>query len=57
MKDQILFVSIGAYHTLRQCEESKLELYVRIDNINQKIGEKRKHLEALRAELKILGQL
>lgn len=56
-RDLCFYFLLAAYHTLRECEENKSELTVKIDETNQRIGEKRKHLETLRGELKILGQL
>ncbi len=46
----------AAYHTLRECEETKAELAQKISQSNQQVVDKRKHLEELRGELKILGQ-
>ena len=46
----------AAFHTLRECQDSKVELGTKISETRQKIGEKRKHLEDLRGELKILGK-
>ena len=46
----------AAYHTLRECEETKAELAKKISHSNEQISEKRKHLEELRGELKILGE-
>ena len=50
-------VHSAAYYTLKECEEVKEQLAVKISDTNYKIGDKRKHLENLRKELKVLGEL
>ena len=47
---------LAAYHTLRECQENKEMLGEKISETRLKIGDKRKHLEELRGELKILGK-
>ena len=46
---------IVAYHTLKECSQQKVGLTEKIELTNEKIKAKRKELERLREELKILG--
>ncbi len=48
---------VAAYHTLRECQLNKETLGEKISQTKLKIGDKRKHLEELRGELKILGEI
>ena len=45
-----------AYVTLSDCANQKDELQQKIDESNEKIGNKRKQMESLREELRVLGQ-
>ena len=45
-----------AYVTLSDCATQKGELQQRMEESNRKIGEKRKQMESLREELRVLGQ-
>ena len=47
----------AAYHTLKDCAEQKKNLSTKIETTNEKIKTKRKQLENLREELKVLGKL
>ncbi len=51
-----LFYS-GAYSILKDCHEKKAELSGKIEETNGRIKLKRKHLEELREELRVLGEL
>ena len=42
--------------TLSDCATQKEELQQKIEESNKKIGDKRKQMESLREELKVLGQ-
>ena len=44
-----------AYKTLKDCGEQKETLTTHIEETNDKIRNKRKHLESLREELRVLG--
>ena len=46
----------AAYHTLKDCAEQKGALSAKIETTNEKIRAKRKQLEGLREELRILGK-
>ena len=47
----------AAYHTLKDCAEHKAGLTKTIEETNDKIKRKRKHLEVLRGDLKVLGKM
>ncbi len=51
-----LFYS-GAYSILKECHEKKAELSGKIEETSGRIKLKRKHLEELREELRVLGEL
>ena len=47
--------SLAAYHTLKECAQQKGVLTEKIQTTNEKIKAKRKQLESLREELRVLG--
>ena len=51
-----MFMHIAAYHTLKECAQQKGVLMEKIQ-VTNKIKAKRKQLESLREELRVLGTL
>jgi len=51
-----IYVFTGAYETLKSCSEHKEDLTKTIEHTNDLIKGKRKHLEELRDEMKLLGK-
>ena len=49
-------IRTAAYHTLKDCAEQKGVLSAKIESTNESIRLKRKQLEGIREELRILGE-